>query len=162
MNYSKEMRDAMRFTRSWDRSPAEQRHAAHVDNVGHSSVQPWSAGPLFPCVIATVERYPEHRRYRVMVEYKMASHACVIWTASEERAVAAVIALHEHPETIVRAYVYGQDLPAPSVSYELIAYGRREEYATREDAEQVARWLNDSTAARARWVAGQWHREVQS
>lgn len=30
-----------------------------VDRVGHSSVQAWSAGPLFPAIIAVVERYPE-------------------------------------------------------------------------------------------------------
>ena len=31
-------------------SPAE-RHAAPVDSIGHSAVQPWSAGPYFPAVI---------------------------------------------------------------------------------------------------------------
>jgi hypothetical protein len=46
--------------------------------------------------------------------------------------------------------------------YELIAYGRREEYATREDAEQVARWLNRDEVGRARWVERAQYREVQS
>jgi hypothetical protein len=31
-------------------SPAE-RHSAPVDNIGHSSVQPWSAGPYFPAIV---------------------------------------------------------------------------------------------------------------
>lgn len=31
--------------------------ARGVDALCHSSVQPWSAGPLFPAVIAKVERY---------------------------------------------------------------------------------------------------------
>jgi hypothetical protein len=34
----------------YDLSPAE-RHAAPVDNVGHSAVQPWSAGPYFPAIV---------------------------------------------------------------------------------------------------------------
>lgn len=33
--------------------------ARGIDGLGHSAVQPWSAGPLFPCVIAKVERYAD-------------------------------------------------------------------------------------------------------
>lgn len=34
-----------------------------IDGLGHSSVQPWSAGPIFPAVIAKVERYAKHDRF---------------------------------------------------------------------------------------------------
>jgi len=33
-----------------------------IDALGHSGVQPWSAGPIFPAVIAKVERYDEMPR----------------------------------------------------------------------------------------------------
>lgn len=40
---------------------------------------------------------------------------------------------------------------APSTSWELTAYGRSEEYATRADAEQVARALLRDAVVRAAW-----------
>jgi uncharacterized phage-associated protein len=33
-----------------------------IDGLGHSSVQAWSAGPIFPAVIAKVERYSDYVR----------------------------------------------------------------------------------------------------
>ena len=62
------------------------------DRIAHSSVQAWSAGPIFPAVIAVVER-------------DTTDGYCV-----------------------------------PFRSYELTIGAFREEYATREDAEAVARW----------------------
>ena len=40
---------------------AELERAAEGDTIGHSSVQSWSAGPYFPAVISTVERYAPGR-----------------------------------------------------------------------------------------------------
>jgi hypothetical protein len=104
-----------------------------IDTIGHSSVQAWSAGELFPCVIAVVERYEDP--YQVV--------------------------LGGEPVLVIEP-----GFRLNSVSYELIAYGRREEYATREDAEMVARWLNDDERLRAIWrrehpVREGW-KEVQS
>lgn len=107
-------------------SIAQDRRAASADTVGHSSVQPWSAGPLFPCIIGRVER----------------------WSSNAGHVLA------------------GDPILAPtvleSVSYLLIAYGREEEYATREDAERVARWLNRDPEGRKHWAkrAGFAAREV--
>lgn len=112
-------------------SAAEQRRAARVDVIGHSGVQPWSAGDLFPCVIATVERYADWAEY---VERERAARRPYLTHA----AFYALDPVHR----------------LRSVSYELIAYGRREEYATREDAEMVARHLNVSPAMRAAWQRG--------
>lgn len=35
---------------------AQARRASGTDTIGHSSVQPWSAGPIFPAVISLVYR----------------------------------------------------------------------------------------------------------
>jgi hypothetical protein len=113
-------------------STAEQRRASSADAIGHSSVQPWSAGDLFPCVLARVERYDAPISWEDWIFEHEVRNTCrdylgrTFEEVNEARAV-------------------------PSVSYELIAYGRREEYATREDAEQVARALNADPVARARW-----------
>lgn len=41
---------------------AQQRHASRTDAIGHSSVQPWSAGDIFPFVIVRTEVYwSDHR-----------------------------------------------------------------------------------------------------
>jgi hypothetical protein len=95
-------------------STAEQRKHSHVDEVGHGGVQPWSAGPLFPCIIGRVERYREQSPAEVLDPLR--DRLECTW-------------------------------------YVLIAYGREEEYATREDAEQVARWLNRDPEGRKRWAA---------
>ena len=63
------------------------------DGIGHSSIQAWSAGPLFPAVIARVDR------------------------------------CYEPPEGRIAF-----------TSWELHIGAFRESYATREDAEAVARW----------------------
>ena len=76
------------------------------DTVGHSSVQAWSAGPLFPAVIAVIERYPASNTGNIPC---MQIGGCT--------------------------YCSG-----PSVSYQLTIGAFSEEYATREDAEMVARW----------------------
>ena len=50
-----------------ERSAFPERTTSGQDNLMHSSIQPWSAGPLFPAVIAVVEQYeryaesPQHR-----------------------------------------------------------------------------------------------------
>ena len=122
------------------RSTAQQRHASHVDAVGHDSVQPWSAGALFPCVIAYVERYAEYPPLASFDNYR----AAYGWTEEEQR--------HNYEGCRATWYAYrSPEERLQSVSYELIAYGRREEYATREDAEQVARALNADAALRAKW-----------
>lgn len=83
-----------------------ERIAANVaangqrDTLGHSSIQPWSAGDLFPAVIARVERYNDPVGD---IEY------CLTGCAA-------------------------------TVSYELRIGAFCDEYATREDAEMVARW----------------------
>jgi hypothetical protein len=75
-----------------------ERGPGRRDTVGHSSVQAWSTGELFPAVIARVERYPLD--------------------------------------------VTGARSVVPdAVSYELTIGAFREEYATRADAEQVARYV---------------------
>jgi hypothetical protein len=40
-------------------SKAESARAAAIDTLNHSSVQPWSAGPFFPCILGTIERYAD-------------------------------------------------------------------------------------------------------
>ncbi len=77
------------------------RGPGRPDTVGHSSVQAWSAGPIFPAVIAVIER-------RAPVYFRGAP--------------------------------FGDGFEDPSISFELTIGAFREEYATREDAELVARW----------------------
>jgi hypothetical protein len=123
------------------RSTAEIRHASHVDAVGHDSVQPWSAGELFPCVIAYVERYAEYPPLASFDGYR----AAYGWTEEEQR--------HNYEGCRATWYAYrSPEERLRSVSYELIAYGRREEYASREDAEQVARALNSDERMREDWA----------
>lgn len=101
-------------------STAEQRRAARADTVGHSGVQPWSAGDLFPAVIARVERY----RARMTLEDARAMRAAIGY-GDEER------------------WIKGASSPSrlECTSFELTIGAYREEYATREDAEMVARWV---------------------
>lgn len=102
-------------------STAQARHASRVDTVCHSGVQPWSAGPIFPAVIAKVERYDEAPRNVFSgVLVPLASRLKTAW-------------------------------------YELTLDGRTEQYATREDAEMVAKALLESPRLRTRWS----HRELQ-
>lgn len=87
-------------------------------------VQPWSQGPLYPCVITVIERYDElPPRY----------------------AFVGVLAYE--------AYLDRTPLAARlrSRSYELTLDGHSDEYASREDAEQVARALIGSPFLRAQW-----------
>lgn len=84
-----------------------ERGPGRRDARPHSSVQAWSRGPLFPAVIARVERYD----HRPMERGESMEH------------LARPLAERLH-----------------SVSYELTIGAFREEYATREDAETVARW----------------------
>ena len=70
--------------------------STHQDKLGHSSIQPWSAGEIFPAVIVRVERYP----------------------AGETAATTENF----------------------STSWELRVGAYREEYATYEDAREVARF----------------------
>jgi hypothetical protein len=113
-------------------STAEQRRAARVDVVGHSGVQPWSAGEIFPCVIARVERYSEEP------------------SKAQAQAMRAAFGYADRDVLLARGDIAER---LQSVSYELIAYGRREEYASREDAEMVARALNKSPNVRDGWKA---------
>jgi hypothetical protein len=122
-------------------SIAQDRFASHVDAVGHDSVQPWSAGPLFPCVIARVERYAE---YTPFAEFRRWQDIYG-WSDAET--------LHNYEGCRATWYeLRPLSERLRSVSHELIAYGRREEYATREDAEMVARALNESERLRTRWT----------
>jgi hypothetical protein len=124
-------------------STAQARKAAHADAVGHGSVQPWSAGPLFPCVIATVERYETYQPFEAFRHYQDAYG----WSDEETR---------RNYEGCRDTWYALRSLESRllSVSYMLFAYGRREEYATREDAEQVARALNSTASMRAAWQRG--------
>lgn len=99
-------------------STAQARHASRVDTVCHSGVQPWSAGPIFPAVIAKVERYTD---------------------------------LSKCPIPEVRRW----DLSARLETqwWELTLDGRTEQYATREDAEMVAKRLLADPISRQRWNA---------
>lgn len=121
-------------------SIAEQRRASRVDVIGHDGVQPWSAGELFPCVLARVERYEEYPPLSHFDGYR----AAYGWSEEEQRrnyeGCRAEWYRGRSPESRLR-----------SVSYELIAYGRREEYASREDAETVARWINSDAEAQRAW-----------
>lgn len=94
--------------------------ARGVDALNHSSVQPWSAGPLFPCVIAKVERYDR-------TPYVM---------PLDGPEFAEVEALESRLQT---------------QWWELTLDGRTEAYATREDAEAVARRLVADPILRAKW-----------
>lgn len=78
-------------------------HPNMSDTLSHGSIQQWSAGPLFPAVIALVERYG--------------------------------------PPVMNEGY-YGLSPVSRrlSISYELTIGAYCAEYATREDAETVARW----------------------
>lgn len=49
------------------KSTAEQRKRSNVDTVGHSSIQAWSAGDLFPAVIARREHYSDNGSLRYAV-----------------------------------------------------------------------------------------------
>lgn len=80
--------------RAESETAAERESLGKVDPIGHSSIQPWSAGPLFPAVIARTEYYGAH----------------------------------------------GQGRDNPAVSYRLQIGTFTEVYATREDAEAVARF----------------------
>ncbi len=104
-----------------DLSVAQGRHSRAVDHIGHSSVQPWSAGPIFPAVIARIERYNPERN--VIADVCMQPGGC--------------------PGSFL--------CEGPSISYELTLDGRSEEYATRDDAEDVARYLISNPTARKAW-----------
>jgi hypothetical protein len=124
-----------------ERTVAQSRREARVDTVGHDSVQPWSAGPLFPCVIATVERYRDYTPFEEFRHWQKVYG----WSDAETR---------RNYEGCRDTWYTLRPLSErlESVSYVLFAYGRQEEYATREDAEQVARALNESPRLRARWA----------
>lgn len=81
-----------------DPQPAQRgvNRPGGLDTIGHSAVQPWSAGEYFPAVIMRTERYPAGR------------------SAADSQ---------------------------PATAWALILADISEEYATREDAEEVARWL---------------------
>lgn len=69
-------------------------------------VQAWSQGPIYPCVIAVIERYTDTGEFR-------------------------------------------------SRSFELTLDGHSEEYASHDDAEQVAKALLASSAVRYQWSKGE-------
>jgi hypothetical protein len=100
-------------------SIAVQRSQSGRDTIGHSSVQPWSAGPLFPAVIARIERYGAPSK-----DAQWAMRAAIGY-ADEERLMAA-LPLAERLEC---------------TSWELNLDGVAEEYASYEDAEHAARLL---------------------
>jgi hypothetical protein len=112
---------------------AEQRAASHYDRIGHSSVQPWSAGAIFPCVVTRVERY---QRFEDM-------HAAQAARTDDDPRMYAQ----------VEDMFYAQPLEARLrvVSYVLTLDGHSEEYATREDAEMVARAMLRDAGLRAQW-----------
>ena len=116
------------------------------DTIGHSSIQPWSAGPLFPAVIARVERYPAARTYRVLLTHAIQAPIVRVKAVSEAAAL-AWIAPNGQP-----ARVLDVEPGEPSTSWALTLDSRTEEYATREDAEKVARALLADPDVRRRWV----------
>lgn len=97
-----------------------------IDKLGHSSIQPWSAGPLFPAVIATVDNY------RAFAEY-----------------VASGTPVDDQPEAEARYYAQPLQARLRHVSFELIYPGEKPaRYATYEGAERVAVFFNDRAAGR--------------
>lgn len=93
------------------------------DLIGHSSIQAWSAGPLFPAVIAQVENYATYEEF-------LRGRIGQIPMTEEE--------------------FYAQPLEARFnwVAFELIYPGRKPAlYATYADAERVARYYKALDAA---------------
>lgn len=108
------------------------------DLIGHSSVQAWSAGPLFPCVIAVVERYSAFPPFEGWM-------GGTFYPPSPS--------MYENEKVVF----YAQSLEdrLRSRSFELMLDGRSEEYASREDAERAARMLLTYPSMRARWINGE-------
>ena len=90
-----------------------------TDTIGHSSVQAWSAGDLFPAVVVKVERY---------------------WDDWQEMA--------DRRAECINAYVPMCER-LESAHYELILDGVSEAYATYADAAAAARFLLTHPEARA-------------
>ncbi len=94
-------------------------------------VQAWSQGALYPCVIAVIERYEEPLpRY-------------------------AFIGTPAYAAYINRLETEPLEARLRSRSFELTLDGHSEEYASREDAEQVAKALLESSAVRYQWSRGE-------
>lgn len=104
-------------------------------------VQAWSQGPIYPCVIAVVERYETFPDYREWIQRPGDSSLNITSGAYVAQ----------------REAFYAQPVEARlrSRSFELTLDGRSEEYASREDAEQVARALLVSSAVRYQWSRGE-------
>lgn len=122
-------------------STAESRRASGVDRISHAGVQPWSAGPIFPAVIGVVERYEVFAtREEFLDEVKEFSNGMGEgYPGQYERHLAAY---YEKVQLVTRL---------ETTSYELTLAGRSEEYATRDDAEGVARYLLANPDARRNW-----------
>lgn len=73
---------------------AEASATTGADTVGHSSIQAWSAGPCFPAVISTVERYAPGRS--AADSTPAVSHRLTIAGWSEEYAT------HRDAESVAR------------------------------------------------------------
>lgn len=121
---------AHQYARSNDNKPGGR------DLIGHSSVQAWSAGPLFPCVIAVIERYDTFPSRQTWDEGCLSEY-------------------HAHQYDSAKAQFYALPLEARlrSRSFELMLDGHSEEYASLADAEEVARALIGSPFLRAQWSA---------
>jgi hypothetical protein len=103
-----------------DANTATARHASRFDTLGHSSVQPWSAGEFFPAVLGRVERY----RSTMTKDEQRAMRAAIGY--ADEQCWLAGASLESRLECVTHTVTYGS---------------RTEEYATREDAEVVAKWI---------------------
>ncbi len=115
-----------------------QRGPGRPDTVGHSSVQAWSAGALFPAVIAVIERYAEFPTYTAWLDavdsrdYAMPRRRAPLTRYPRGS--------YTHYQEERAAFYSASADRLQCTSYELTIGAFREEYATREDAELVARW----------------------
>lgn len=105
-------------------APVVEKSTAGVDRLRHHSIQPWSAGDLFPAIIGRIERYRAEDAARMHADST---------SATVTRCPGCAICAD------------------PSTSWELLLDGHTEEYASYDDAAGVARALLADAGLRARW-----------
>lgn len=107
------------------------RFQSRTDTVGHSSVQPWSAGAIFPATITRVERYLS----------PLGEHQVDAMSDGYQR-------------YLDRFYTGPLADRLDFTSWELTLDGRSEEFATYDDAHACAQELISDLEQRANWREG--------